>query len=497
VVLYFGGSGGTWANSGIGSPYATGYTHQNGDAATIEGLQYYSSFADEFWPWTAEGDSYNADGTELTIKIRKGVEWSDGTPFTAKDVAFTLTQMAAQAPALRNSAYVKEWVKEAVAVDDFTCKVTFTKPNWRFYFDYLTFKFDTGIYIMPEHIYKDQADWTTFLNFDVDKGYPVTTAPYHYTYWTNMQKFEDRRDDWWAAKTGFAKLPEPERILCLPMVDDTKAAQLSINNSLDACLDLRPNIMKTILDQNPNVIAHTGKKKPYGYVDWWPNNMGFNDIEEPYSNPDIRWAVSYAIDRQQAIDVAYDGAGQMNNLFLPDYLSLKPFKDAIADLLVQYPTNEYNPAKSAELLEKNGYAKNKDGFWEKGGEVLKLEVGGWQIYADFGPVIAEQLRKNGFDASFGMPSDYSDRIGLGTVNGFLNGHGGSVGPDPYLSCDLYNGKRVMPTGESGWSSVWRWKNEAYTAIIDEMGTVPMGDPKVKELFPRPQRSGCRSCPACL
>ncbi|MBC7237516.1 MAG: ABC transporter substrate-binding protein, partial [Chloroflexi bacterium] len=485
LVIYFGGSGGTWTNAGIGSPYATGYTHQNGDSATIEGLEYYSAFANEFWPWTAESHEYNSDGTELTIKIRKGVEWSDGVPFTAKDVAFTLNGLIAQAPALRNSAYVKEWVKEAKAVDDYTVKVTFNKPNWRFYFEYLTFKFDTGIYIVPEHIYKDQADWTKFLNFDVDKGWPVTTAPYRYTYWTNMQKFEDRRDDWWAAKIGFAKLPKVERILCLPMVDDTKAAQLSINNSLDACLDLRPNIIKTILEQNPNVIAHTGKKKPYGYVDWWPNNMGFNDLEPPYNNPDIRWAVSYAIDRDQAIQVAYDGAGTPNKLFLPDpsvYKGLKPFMDAIEDLFEQYPTNKYDPAKSAELLEKNGYKKNKDGFWEKDGQVLTLNVGGWQIYADIGPVIAEQLRKNGFNADFSMPSDYSTRIGEGRVNGFLNGHGGSVGPDPYFSCDLYNAKRVMPTGQSGWGSVWRWKNEAYTAIVDEMGTVPIGDPRVKELF---------------
>jgi peptide/nickel transport system substrate-binding protein len=495
LVIYFGGSGGTWTNAGIGSCYATGFTHQNGDAATLEGLEYYSAFADEFYPWTAESHQYNADGTELTIKIRKGVEWSDGVPFTAKDVAFTLNGLIAQAPALRNSAYVKEWVKEAKAVDDFTVQISFTKPNWRFYFDYLTFKFDTGIYIVPEHVYKDHDDWTTFLNFDVDKGMPVTTAPYRYTYWTNMQKFEDRRDDWWAAKIGFAELPEIERVLCLPMVDDTKAAQLSINNSLDACLDLRPNIIKTIVEQNPNVIAHSGKKPPYGYVDWWPNNMGFNDLEPPYSNPDIRWAVSYAIDRQLAIDVAYDGAGQLNDLFLPDYLSLKPFKDEIQDLLEQYPTNEYNPAKSAELLEKNGYAKNRDGFWEKDGEVLTLNVGGWQIYADFGPVVAEVLRKNGFDADFSMPADYSERMGLGQVNGFLNGHGGSVGPDPYLSCDLYNARRVMPTGESGWSSIWRWKNEAYTAIIDEMGTVPMGDPKVKELFRKAMEIWLRELPS--
>ena len=68
--------------------------------ACIEGLEYYSAFADKFMPWTAESHEYNADGTELTIKIRKGVEWSDGTPFTAKDVVFTLNGLIAQAPLL-------------------------------------------------------------------------------------------------------------------------------------------------------------------------------------------------------------------------------------------------------------------------------------------------------------------------------------------------------------------------------------------------------------
>jgi len=348
----------------------------------------------------------------------------------------------------------------------------------------LTFKFDTGIKIVPEHIFKDVEDPTAFKFFDPEKGWPVVTGPYNYTYFTNTQKFLDRRDDWWAAKIGFRPLPEPERILCLPMVDDTMAAQLAINNTLDACLDLRPATIKTILEQNPKIVTHSMRKPPYGYVDWWPNNMGWNASEPPFDNPDIRWAISYAIDRQKCIDVAYGkDAGTPNQLFLPAYKSLQPFMDNIADLLEKYPTNEFNLEKSAALMEKNGYKKDSDGFWSKDGKRFSFGLGGWQIYADIGPVLAEMLRNGGFEVDFNMAADHSQRMGIGEPNyAFLNGHGGSVGPDPFLSCDLYNGRRVMPTGESGWGSIWRWKNDAYTAIIDEMSTVPMGDPKVMELW---------------
>jgi peptide/nickel transport system substrate-binding protein len=483
VVIYFGGSGGTWPDAGVCNPYAQAYTHQNGDAAAIEGMEYYSAFGDIYWPWLAEDHEYNDDLTELTVHIRKGVEWSDGEPFTAEDVAFTLNTVKENVPLLRNSTHIDNVMEEATAVDDYTCVITFNQPSPRFYFEYLTFKFDTGQYIVPKHIYEDVEDWTEFNFFDVEKGWPVVTGPYEYTYFTNTQKFLDRRDDWWAAKTGFAELPEPERILAIPMADEAKAIQLGINNTYDACLDLRPSSIKTVVEQNPAIITHSMRKPPYGYIDWWPNSIGFNDLEYPFNNPDIRWALSYVIDRQQAIDVAYDGAGIPTKIPFPDYASLKPFRDSISDLLEEYHTNEYNLEKSAELMEENGWAKDSEGFWAKDGQRFSFFLGGWQIYADIGPIYAEQFRRGGFEVEFGMPADHSDNIGVGKKwYAWLFGHGGSVGPDPFLTLDLYSADRVAPTGESGWGSVWRWKNEAYTEIVDEMSTVPMGDPKVMELF---------------
>src|SRR3712207_714818 len=43
----------------------------------------------EYIPWLAESYEYNADFTSLTVKLRDGVTWNDGKPFTADDVVFT------------------------------------------------------------------------------------------------------------------------------------------------------------------------------------------------------------------------------------------------------------------------------------------------------------------------------------------------------------------------------------------------------------------------
>ena len=77
-----------------------------------------------------------------------------------------------------------------------------------------------------------------FTYYDTEKGWPLATGPYKIVEWSPSQKFIDRRDDWWAAKTGFAELPVIERILMIPATDDTRLVQLIVNNEIDSSLGL-------------------------------------------------------------------------------------------------------------------------------------------------------------------------------------------------------------------------------------------------------------------
>lgn len=493
LIMIFGGSAGQFQDTGIGNPYAVGFTHQIGNAAMWEPLYYYSAFADKMIPWLAESHEYNEDFTELIVRIREGAEWADGTPFTARDVEFTVKMLLKHAPKLQYSPEMRDWVKEITAVNDRTVRVVFNAPNPRFLFDYFTFKFDTGMKIVPEHIFKDVEDPSAFTFYDPAKGWPFGTGAYRITLWTPTQKFMDLRPDWWAAKVGIANLPKVERMIFLPWSDETKAAQLVVTNEVDATLDLRPATIKSVLQQNPNVITHTFDKPPYGYVDWWPISLWFNCEMPPYNDPDVRWAVSYAIDREELVRVAYEGAGQATTVPYPYYPPLMKYIDSIKDLLEQYPTNLYNPAMSERLMRGRGYVTDSEGFWvDAEGKRVQAVIYGFPIFADIGPIIAEQLRKAGFEASYTMPADSYDRMADGTALTMLFGHGASIA-DPYFTLTLFHSRNYKPTGTPTYPFS-RWRNEEFDKIVDEMGKVPMDDPRLFDLFHKAMEIWLRELP---
>lgn len=481
LIMVFGGNGAQYTDAGLGNPYATGASHQMGSAALWEPLYYYSAFADEHIPWLATSYEYNDDFTELVVNIREGVEWSDGTPFTANDVAFTLQMLIDNAPLLRNSSEVAAWVQEVTAVDDLTVRIVFNEPKPRFMFSHLSFKFDTGVYIVPQHIFQDVEDVAAFAEYDPAAGLPVGTGPYKIVEWTPTQKFMDRRDDWWAAKTGFAELPQVERMIFIPYSDDTRIVQQIVNNEIDSSLDLRATTIGQTVAQNEKIITHTLREPPYGYIDWWPTSMWFNHAEGPYTAKEVRWAVSYSINRQQMLDVALEGSGTLTDLPFPRYAPLEPFFEAAKDLLAKYPTNEFNLEKAAELMEGQGYTKDDEGFWVKDGERIAAAMSGWGgIFNDIGPVIAEQLRQAGFEAEYSTPADHGTRMSDGTAKIWINGHGGSIN-DPFDTLDMFTSKYYAPMGEpTTYNS--RFQNAEYDAILEQMATKSKDDPEYMDLY---------------
>ncbi len=399
LIIMFGGSQGQFADVNLGNPYATGASHQIGNAAMWEPLYFYSAFADEHIPWLAESYEYNADFTELTIKIRSGVEWSDGTPFTAKDVAFTLNMLMKNgldpdAAKIRNSTEVSKWVQEATAVDDATVKIVFFDPRPRFMFSHLSSKFDTGIYLVPEHIYKDVEDVSAYQGYDPEAGLPLGTGPYKITAWTPQQKFIDRRDDWWAVKTGFvAELPAVERILSLPTADETTMAQMVINNELDSSA-------RSARDHNP---PGGGSEREDHHPHGQGSAAGLHRLVADFVLVQLRrrrlCRQECALGRQlhdRSPTDARRGARRFRHsdqLPFPQYAGLQPFFEAAAPLLEKYNTAEHNLDKAAERMAAAGYEKDGEGFWVKDGARISDIIGGWGIFADIGPVLAEQLRQ--------------------------------------------------------------------------------------------------------
>ena len=462
------------------NPFIPGSISRIGYNFLYEPLYFFNAYEEnsELIPWIADSHQFNEDYTELVVKVRPGVEWSDGHPWSAHDFVFTINMLVEHAPELVYSTDMATWVEEAVALDSLTARVALKAPNPRFLFSYFVHSGDQGVPIVPKHIWEGQ-DPLTFSNFDLQKGWPVLTGPYRMVRSEPAQRIWDLREGWWAEKLGFQKLPRVERLIYLTYMEEHKRVQNLIANNIDTCLELRPANMVSLLERNRNIATWTGREPPYSYITWWPISLGFNGLEAPWSDPEMRRAVNYAIDREQLVAIGWQNSGALTLLPLPDLPQMRRYFTLAEDLVAEHQVGVFDLEKSAEILARKGYVRNGV-FWEKDGQPLSMVIDIFSHFQDLTPVLIAQLKKAGIDASFRMTSDFSTRLRQGTARAYLIGNFSSM-RDPYFVLRQYHSRFVQPTGEPA-DMPWRWQNSAYDALIDQMGQTPTDAPEMAELY---------------
>jgi peptide/nickel transport system substrate-binding protein len=465
--------------------YLTGtYNHQreSGDKTIYEALMYTNLNTGEIIPWQATEFSYNANYTAITVKLRSGITWSDGKPFTSADVKYTLEMLRDNSPDLLYSTIYKEWLKNVETPDELTAILNLNKPGPRFFQLYLALGHENHHVILPAHIWQDK-DPKTFTNFDLQKGWPVGTGAYKMVASSAQQQVFDRRDDWWGAKTGFMPLPAPQRIILVPGASDDSNAQLYIGNQADSGNPLQPGTFKAAQQKNANLKSWNSQGPIWGAPDGCGYAFLFNHGKEPWGNADVRLAINYAINRQEISTIAYEGA---------NYPIVAPFSAYMAKrwtssgplkaTLDKYDRGTPSPAKVEEHMTKAGFRKGSQGTWEKEGQVLKVPVRGSQFFAPLAPVLAAQLRKAGFDATEQIEPPGSTALNedqqIGKADTTFGVHCGSLS-EPYETLKDLHSKWGRPIGEKcpfAGSLCSRYSNPEYDALIDQMEAAPAGTP---------------------
>jgi peptide/nickel transport system substrate-binding protein len=465
------------------NPYIPAGTSYTGWYFLYEPLYFYNPHRekDNLIPWIARGHTFNSDYTEVVVQIRPGVTWSDGTPWTARDLVFTIEMLRKYAPELKFSTDMQVWVREAEALDELTARIALRAPNPRFILSYFAVNSDNGLFILPRHVWEGQ-DPRTFANLDPAKGWPVVSGPYGLALSVPEQRIWDRREDWWGARTGFRDLPRVERLIFLPYMDEAKRVQGLLADDLDSCLDLRPPNIRAAVEGNHRITTWTGRQLPHGRLDWWTMTLGFNNLEPPFGDPAVRRAINHAIDRRQLVEVGWQGSGTQALLPFPDFPPVMEYTRQVQDLVARHQVDHFDLGQSAALLQARGWRRGAEGVWEKEGERLKILIEAFPFLQDLDAVLVAQLQKAGFEANFRSTADSVTRITQGTARAFLFGNGGAV-RDPYFTLRLYHSRFARPTGIAA-ESFWRWRNAEFDQVVDQMGQVAPEDPRMGPLFRR-------------
>jgi peptide/nickel transport system substrate-binding protein len=404
-------------------------------AGIYEPLFVFNSVRSEHVPWLATGRAWRENNRVLRVTVRDSVQWSDGRPFTARDVAFTF-DLLRRFPALDRRG-VWGFLASVRAVDDRNVDFGFQRvfiPG----FDEIAAQ-----QIVPEHAWRDVADPVAFANEN-----PVATGPFTEIRAFRNQVYElGRNPRYW--QHG---LPRVEALRFPALPGNDRANLALVFDEVDWAGNFVPAIDRVFVARRPE--AH-------GY--WFPLTgssifLYANTTRTPFDDVRVRKALSMAIDRELLVDVAlYRYSRPADATGLSDaYASWRdPGIAAGADWV------RHDVARANALLDEAGCRRGEDGLRRlPDGTPWKhelLAVSGWSDWVRAAQVIARGLREVGVDASV-RTYDFSawfQRVQEGQFDMSL---GWSFeGPTPYLFYRwLMSSATVKPVGESAMGNWHRY-----------------------------------------
>ncbi|HWL81183.1 MAG TPA: ABC transporter substrate-binding protein [Roseomonas sp.] len=482
-------------------------------------------------PWynalAAEKPIYDDGFNEMTVKLRQGIFWSDGTEFTADDLVYTVeTQM--KHTAMRWGALLALNVAEVTAPDRYTAHFKLKTANSRFH-SLFTVRFN-GIWMMPKHVFEKQPDP---MRFDFNK--PVSLGAYVlHSYDPDGRRFTwERREDWQRTTLGLFGQPGPRYVSYVDPGPPDKRVIAQLNHDLDVIHDVAPEGMFTIARQSK--VSHSWFPRfPYAHPDPTLPAVLLNNQNPLFQDRRVRWALALLIDIRAVAMASYRGAATISAIGVPptgthpkDYheplqewltafeldtgkRKVRPYDATlgkqIADMVRRsnddVPTDPAEVAKSfgmgwwkadpqaaQELLESVGFRKQGNNWQTPDGQpfTIRLLVEGEArpVMTRAGTMIVQNWRQFGIDARTEVAqSALVDRRNAGDYEAMVFWSVETYGGHPDLSyfLDSWHSQYVSPPGKpQPPRNYQRWANKELDAIIEKVRQVGFEDPRTVEL----------------
>jgi len=434
LVVYTGQAGDYQINFNPYSPTKIG-----GLGAIYESLFFVTNVnTNEPKPLLGTEYAWNEDGTQLDITLRDGVTWTDGEAFDADDVVFTF-QLLLDNPALNTMGFGGDVSK----VDATHVTLTFDEPAFVQGPELLG-----KVFIVPEHIWKD-IDPTTDVMAE-----PVGTGPYVLGEFKAQAFTLTANDEYWDGA------PAVKAVRYLSLSGNTAGVDALKAGTIDWQTGPVPDI-QNVSKNYPGYDQITIGQNQMALLTCSSADLG---CEGPQTDPAVRKAIYYALDRGQVNSLAFQNtASDMSPTF-----ALLPAQEQFISSDIEEKTVPDAPDldKVDELLTGAGYAKGSDGVYAKDGEPLSLTievVTGWTDYITAIDTMSQQLKAAGINVTAAQSSwnEWTDKKSKGTYELAIDSLGQGVSSDPYyLYNNFFSTANTAKVGEAAPVNVARFSDPA-------------------------------------
>ena len=385
-------------------------------------------------PYLAEDYSVSEDGLTYTFQLRKGVSFTDGTPFTAEDVKFTFDYM---------KEHPYKWVsvsmvEEASVVDEHTVEIKLNKTYNPFLSDVAG-----SLPILPKHIWENVTEPETFTEPEA----AISTGPFileNYDSAAGTYTFK-ANEDYFYGDVQIDKL-----VIANVSGGDSKEALLSgeiaaaPNISYKAAMSLKDSPEYTVLE-GPGLSV---------------TRLYFNFDEEAMAVKEIRQAMYHAVNLDEIVEKAYGGAGYAGSAG-----HVQPGTPWYNPDVRQYA---YDVETAKKMLSEAGAAdSNGDGILEYNGEEMSYTLTFTENDEKLAELLVSYMKAVGIELVPQSADDATVKAAISEGNFELAFNtNGSFGGDPvFLSRFATVGADGAPsvTGQGGTT----WESEEYNRIYNE------------------------------
>ena len=385
-------------------------------------------------PYLAEDYSVSEDGLTYTFQLRKGVSFTDGTPFTAEDVKFTFDYM---------KEHPYKWVsvsmvEEASVVDEHTVEIKLNKTYNPFLSDVAG-----SLPILPKHIWENVTEPETFTEPEA----AISTGPFileNYDSAAGTYTFK-ANEDYFYGDVQIDKL-----VIANVSGGDSKEALLSgeiaaaPNISYKAAMSLKDSPEYTVLE-GPGLSV---------------TRLYFNFDEEAMAVKEIRQAMYHAVNLDEIVEKAYGGAGYAGSAG-----HVQPGTPWYNPDVRQYA---YDVETAKKMLSEAGAAdSNGDGILEYNGEEMSYTLTFTENDEKLAELLVSYMKAVGIELVPQSADDATVKAAISEGNFELAFNtNGSFGGDPvFLSRFATAGADGAPsvTGQGGTT----WESEEYNRIYNE------------------------------